>query len=469
MLTRRSRRERAVLYLRQSTFREESISLELQETAGREYAERYGYEVVAVESDPGLSGRTFNRPGVAAAMDAVERKAAEVIILWKWSRLSRSRLDWYLAADRAQEAGGRIESATEPIDTSTSIGRLARGMMIEIAAFESERAGDQWREAQARRVKLGLTPNGKRRFGYEYDQEHGVHVPDPVTGPILRDLYLRFAAGETLYGLCQWLNREGVPTVKGGPWTAPNLRQILDRQFAVGRILYQGTWHPGAHEPLITEAEYAAYRQARKLRGARPRSESTEYLLSGLARCPLCERSLVGAAARRRWWYYRCFTSRFVGGHDHVQIPTHLVDDAVRAWIEERAEAHQAVPIKVEPRPTVDVGALKRTVQQHEQSLARLTVQLAEDIISPDAYRLATGPLEQKLAVARDALEAATAEEAAPPVQDALVTLAQDWDILPVTHRRTLLRRSIQAVNIHFNEGKRIEIVPVAPSDYSTS
>lgn len=463
------RRQRAVAYLRQSTFREESISLELQETACRDYAARQGYDVIAVQSDPGISGRTFARPGVQAVMAMVERGEVDVILLWKWSRWSRNRLDWYVGADKAQQAGGRIESATEPIDTSTSIGRLSRGMMIEIAAYESERAGDQWREAQARRVKLGLTPNGKARFGYFYDRETGVHIPDPVTGPILADLYRRFAAGETLYGLCQWLNREGILTLKGGPWTAPNLRQILDKEFAVGRVKYEGVWHPGAHEPIISEAEFAAYRQARKLRGARPRAEASEYLLSGLVKCGVCQRPLTGAAARRRWWYYRCFTARFITGHDHVQIPTHLVDDAVRAWVEEEASAHQAVRVEPVERPTVDVGALKRTVQQHETSLGRLTVQLAEDIISPDAYRLAAAPLEQKLTTARDAVEAATAETAAPPTQDALVSLSEDWDILPVTHRRTLLRRSIEAVTIDFNDGKRIDIEPTKALIRSTS
>ena len=218
----KNRRERAALYLRQSTYREESISLELQETAGRDYAARHGYDVVAVESDPGLSGRTFNRPGVAAVMDMVEQGAVDVILLWKWSRLSRNRLDWYTAADRAQQAGGRIESATEPIDTSTSIGRLSRGMMIEIAAFESERAGDQWREAHERRVRNGRPHHGKNRFGYVYDPEEKLHVPDPVTAPIVRDLYQRYVDGESIYRLVQWLNEHEIPTVEhGGKRGAP--------------------------------------------------------------------------------------------------------------------------------------------------------------------------------------------------------------------------------------------------------
>ena len=155
---------RAVLYLRQSTYREESISLELQETAGRDHAARQGYVVVDVLADPGISGRTWRRPAVQAAMDMLEGGRADVIVLWRWSRLSRNRKDWALAADRADVAGGRIESATEPNDV-TAAGRFARGVMTEMAAFESERIGEQWREVQASRVARGLPRAGSCRGG----------------------------------------------------------------------------------------------------------------------------------------------------------------------------------------------------------------------------------------------------------------------------------------------------------------
>lgn len=48
---------RAVPYLRQSIAREESISLALQERACRDHCLARGYEVAAIESDPGISGR----------------------------------------------------------------------------------------------------------------------------------------------------------------------------------------------------------------------------------------------------------------------------------------------------------------------------------------------------------------------------------------------------------------------------
>lgn len=68
MSKQQGQRPRAVAYLRQSTYREESISLELQEEACRAHAAREGYDVVAVEADPGISGRTFDRPAVQRVM-----------------------------------------------------------------------------------------------------------------------------------------------------------------------------------------------------------------------------------------------------------------------------------------------------------------------------------------------------------------------------------------------------------------
>ena len=148
-----TQKPRAILYLRQSIAREESISLELQEDAGRRYATQQGYEVIGVEADEGISGRTWHkRPAIQRVMAQIETGEADVIILWKWSRLSRSRLDWAIAIDKVEAAGGRIESATEQVDVSTSTGRFARGMLAEFAAFESERIGDTWKEAHQRRV-----------------------------------------------------------------------------------------------------------------------------------------------------------------------------------------------------------------------------------------------------------------------------------------------------------------------------
>ena len=464
-----ARRERAILYLRQSTFREESISLELQESACRAYATQRGYDVVAVEADPGVSGRTFDRAGVRAVMTAVEAGAADVIILWKWSRWSRNRLDWYVAADKAQQSGGRIESATEPIDTSTSIGRLSRGMMIEIAAFESERAGDQWREAHERRVKLGRPHHGKNRFGYVYDPDQKLHVPDPDLAPIVRDLYQRYVDGASIYRLVQWLNEHNIPTVehggkRGAPsWAESTLRGILDNPFPTGRFIYRGEIVDGAHEAIVPLEVWEAYRGQRERRASRPRAETSNYLLSGLVRSLACGTVLTGGKATGGRTYYRCATGFTRGTHAGGYIPCEIVEDAVMEKLQEHAASLDAAA-STELRqgvktltPLVSLEALEARRKRATTAMANLALQQAEGLPA-DAHAEALAALVTK----RDGVDAqiaqARARQATPaPGVEAAVALLEDWEVLPVAYRREMLGR-LYRITVDFAGDREVTV-----------
>lgn len=464
----KGRRDRAVLYLRQSTFREESISLELQEEACRRYAERIGYEVVAVEADPGISGRTFTRPGVQAVMSTVGRGDADVIILWKWSRWSRNRLDWYVAADKAQQAGGRIESATEPIDTSTSIGRLSRGMMIEIAAFESERAGDQWVEAHERRVRTGRPHHGKNRFGYRYDPEQKLHVPDPVTAPIVRDLYQRYVDGTSIYRLVQWLNEHQVPTVehggkRGAPsWAESTLRGVLDNPFPTGRFIYRGETVDGAHDPIVPLELWEAYREQRQRRASRPRAESSKYLLSGLVRCLACGTVLTGGRAGTQKAYYRCSSGFTRGTHRGGYISCEVVEAEVMVKLREysaQLDAQSARELRrsSSTAPAVTVASLEAKRKRATAAMTNLALQTAEGLPA-DVHAEALASLVAKrddLDAQISHLRAATATPA--PEREAIAALIADWDGLPVAYRREMLGRLFR-VTVDFAGDRSVDV-----------
>lgn len=243
-----------------------------------------------VESDPGISGRTWNRPAVQRVMAAIEAREADVVVLWKWSRLSRSRLDWAVAVDKVESVGGRIESATEPLDTTTATGRFARGMLAEFAAFESERIGDVWKETQQRRRRNGLPPNGGDRYGYVRDGS--TYEPDAVTAELLVDLYRRHIAGEGFTRLTRMLNESGSRTSTGALWSHDKIRSILDSGFAAGLIIQgrhpRALYYPGVHPALISRDEWEAY-LARRARSPVPaRVVDPKYMLTGLVLCADC-------------------------------------------------------------------------------------------------------------------------------------------------------------------------------------
>jgi site-specific DNA recombinase len=448
---------RAVLYLRQSTHREESISLELQETAGRDYCTRQGYAVVAVEADPGISGRTWKRPAVQRVMAMVENREADVVVLWKWSRLSRSRLDWAVAADKVQGWGGLIESATEPLDTTTSTGRFARGMLTEFAAFESDRIGDGWKETHARRVRNGLPANGKPRFGYAYTKAEGFTV-DAVSGPVLRQAFTRYLGGESMYSLVQWLNAGSTRPVGGygvkgdGLWSDRTLRRVMDSGFAAGFISSGGVLSAGAHEALLTASEWDAYRDARNRRRGYGRIERSEYLLSGMVWCACGSKMNAGSFGAARVAKYRCKDSHSKRTHPGGYASAHIVEAAVFAWLVDRErELREAtsVALKTGPRraPLNPGVQLARKITAIDARMDALTARLVDSGIPQASYvRLRDSMEAERKTLEAELLASSVRANRAPLV--VLPELIANWDRLLIPERREILRELIERVTV---------------------
>jgi site-specific DNA recombinase len=92
-----------------------------------------------VLEDLDLSGRFWQNRQFDAAISMLEAGDSDAIVVWRWSRVARNRLDWAVAVDRVGSVGGRLESATEPFDVTTATGRFARGMLAEFAAGNAAR------------------------------------------------------------------------------------------------------------------------------------------------------------------------------------------------------------------------------------------------------------------------------------------------------------------------------------------
>jgi len=392
---------------------------------------------------------------VVRTLELLEAGDADVIVLWKWSRLSRRRLDWAVAVDRVEQVGGRIESATEPVDVSTSTGRLARGVLTEFAAFESERMGDVWREVHQRRVTAGLPHSGKARWGYVYDQGQHIHIPDPDTAPLVTETFRRYVAGESIYSLVRWLNGEGSTTSTGHPWSDRSLRRTLDSGFHAGFVPYQGTLHPGAHQALITPAVWARFQACRRERSNHGRTERSQYLLSGLVRCALCDGSMqAGQFGNGHTAKYRCRRGKETGVHDGGYITASFVEAEVHAWLAtiaddvDTASAAAVAAAATRTRRRADTTRLAREVVALDRQLVELTKHLTSGVVPASVYATTRDELVEARAAVQHRLEVEQDRARLDPAQPrALATqLLARWDLAPVEVRRAMLRRLIDRI-----------------------
>lgn len=450
--------QKAVAYIRVSQEREGMISPELQLASIEAHCERSGYEIVAMISDLDLTGRFWKRRQVERAIAMLEAGEADVLVVWKVSRVARNRKDWAIAVDRVESVGGRLESATEPLDTTTSSGRFARGMLAELAAFESERMGEQWKETHARRVKQGLPANGKPRFGYQYSKEEGF-TPDPVTGPILAELYRRYIAGESVYALVKFLNDGPSKPVTGygvstdGMWRARTVRRIMDQGFGAGYITVKEQRVPGAHEPVITEQEWAEYWARRDTRRVTRSSERSHYLLSGMIRCSCGSRMNAGAFGAARGVKYRCKASGEKRAHTGGYVMASYVERHVFEWLEGiaaniDAEADVATRSEQQATRAADKAAhLSRQLAKLGTRMDQLTNKMLDGTIPEDSYQRLRDELEVQRADTEQALRQAALVAARPPVA-MIPELLASWPILPLDAKRDILSRIIDYVEV---------------------
>lgn len=443
---------RAIIYLRQSVHRDESISLELQEIACRDYCERMGYEVLAVEADPGISGRTWNRPAVQRVMAAVEARTADVVVLWKWSRLSRSRKDWALAIDKADLAGGRIESATEPIDTATASGRFARGVMTEYAAFQSEQIGEQWEEVRQRRLRMGLPASGRLPYGWTWVD--GRVQPHPEQAPLVVEMYRRYLGGDGAAAIARWLNGRGVPAPDGGLWRRARPLVVMDSPIHVGEIPYRGATYPGAHEPIIDRTTWDTYqveRSARRAQSRKPRQHA--HLLAQLMVCECGARMHGKGSVTGGRWYGGYLCGATMNGHpQRAYVSAKRVEPVIENWLltfDPHIESH-AAPARTER------DRLNREVNALQVELTNLTRQLGKGIIPETAYVTAVAEIETAISTHEAKLQQIRATKA-PPSEAELGVLREAWPEMPTQAKNRSLRQILTRIEV-VNDGEAFRL-----------
>ena len=462
---------RAVIYVRQSIAREESISLELQEAACREYARARGSTVVDVIADAGVSGLKWERrPGVQRVMGMVTDRAADVVIVWRWSRLSRQRLHQAVALDTIERAGGRVESATEPFDTTTAGGEFGRDVLLAAAHFESRQKSEQWKEAHARRLALGLPSRGGDRFGYDRDGD--TYTPNG-DAPLLARMYSEYVAGLGFTTIAARLNADGHRTRSGRPWGSDAVARVLDSGFGAGMIAIgtrgRATHVPGVHPPVIDQAVWAAYRAARVARaGTPPRVAAPSYLLTGLIVCGDCGSPMwANRLGREAGYGYVC--SRWQRTRDCrcVTVTRTKAETVVRAWlrqvaddVDEAARLAQARSITTRRRDD-DHDRATRQLDTVRARLAKLTLGWTEGLVPDGAYATARDELTRReaelleRAAAAERIATVTRLPAAPIARG----LLDEWDTLPLAERREMLTHLIARVVVHRPiEGGRVTV-----------
>jgi DNA invertase Pin-like site-specific DNA recombinase len=177
------------------------------------------------------SGPDLERPGLNHALEMLANGEASCLVVAGLDRLSTSAANLGTVMEWLDDVGARLVVIDIDLDTDTEEGRLAARALTRIGALE-RRSGIAPAPRPARRERTGGT-RGR---------------PAVADLPLLqRRIATMRASGMTLQAIADTLNREGVPTRRGGTQWRPSSVQAAT-----------GYKRPGRHaaEPAGAEREH---------------------------------------------------------------------------------------------------------------------------------------------------------------------------------------------------------------------
>ena len=428
------------------------------------------------------SGATLERPGLERALKEAEAGRFDLLLVYRVDRLSRSVRGLAQVLDRLDSADVLFRSATEPFDTASSSGRMMVQMLGVFAEFERATIVERTIAGMERKAARGEWTGGSVPFGYRLDSDRRFLVPHPAEASVVPEIFRRYV--ERLEGssaLAQRLTERGLRTQGGKPFNVKAVLSILRNRAYVGEIFFRGNHHPAPHEPLVDKDLFERAQQKLRERSediSLRRSNSSEYLLTGLIKCAHCGKRYVGASANGnggRYRYYVCFSRQRYGKSacEGERLPADQLEEAVleqllgvlereplvrQAIKEAFAELDAEQPRRVEELERID-GDLRNT----EGSLDRYFRAFEEGTMPESACGPRIGELTERLRgleARREELRAEEPAEREPLTDDDLALLqAQVREVIeggdPPT-RKALLQSLVDEIRVV----SRAEIYP---------
>lgn len=282
-------------------------------------------ETLADNSISAYTGK--DRPAWRAVLEHVESGSVDVVIAWHIDRMTRSMLDLEQLILLAKRQGVGIATATGDIDLTTDVGRMVARILAAVARAEVERKAARQRLANTQRAHEGKpSTGGARPFGY--DRTH-MHIVEAEAAAI-REGAIQTLAGQSLASIARQWDAAGLVSSRasesktGKGWTSRGVRGVLlsPRYAGIrsykGEDIGEGTW------PAILDLETHLALKARLLNparrmGASAKGRTAENLLTGIARCAVCDKTVTASKDRTRL-VYKCRPS------GHVNTPREVAD-----------------------------------------------------------------------------------------------------------------------------------------------
>lgn len=294
------------------------------------------WEFVGVYADSFISGtNTVKRDEFLRMLKDCDEGKIDIILTKSISRFARNTVDLLETVRNLKKKGIEVRFEKEGINSLDGDGELMLTILASFAQEESRSISENVKWGTRKRFKEGI-PNGKFRvYGYEWEGDHLVIVPEEAE--VVRRIFQNFIDGKSRLETEREFAAEGITTRQGKRWTDSNLKQILTNITYTGNLLLQKEYVEdpiskkrrknrgelpqyfveNTHEPII-DLETFNYIQEEMARrrelGPLANKSLNTTCFTGKIKCPHCHKSYVHASRKIRGEDFWCCGSKKVTG-----------------------------------------------------------------------------------------------------------------------------------------------------------
>lgn len=371
-----------VIYARFSSHSQTEQSIEGQLKVCYEYAKNNGYTVIGEYIDRAQSGTTDNRLEFQRMISDSDKHTFEGVLVYQLDRFARNRYDSAINKSKLKKNGVRVISAKENISDDPS-GILVEGVLESMAEYYSAELSQKIHRGMAINAEKCLSNGSNPGLGFKVDSERRFYV-DNDEAAIVREIYERYAAGETKAEIIRDLQRRKVKTSLGKEFSTNSLSRLLCNKRYIGVYLYKGQETPGGMPRILDDDLFyrvQALMNKNKSAPARTHGEG-EYLLTTKLFCGYCKEMMVGyggtGKSGRQYHYYNCKNAKKKKCRKKIVSKQYIEDKVVTECLKLLTDENIAFIAKMvaeecnKSPDNISVKALKKAIQESDAAIENL-------------------------------------------------------------------------------------------------
>lgn len=455
---------KVAIYLRKSREEENETkeeTLARHEKMLNDYCKRNNLHIVAVYKEVVSGENIANRPQMQRLLDDVSLGLYTGVVCVEIERLSRgNQIDQCEILEVFKKSNTKIYTLQKIYDLSKE---EIDEEYFEFSLFMSRREYKiirrRMERGRAQAMKEGYYTGSVTPYGYtkKKDGRGFVLIPDEKESAIVKLIFEKYAAGESILGLCRYLNDKGILTRKGSKWGNASIRQILTNPTHIGKlnVIKRNESYDGKHDGIIDIETFNTVQAI--LNSHEPKVKGKQDLKNPLAtilKCGICGRAMRRCPNGKNSYVFRCITHAC----KNRRIVCHVIEKALLERLKTELKGFNYLldnyeeEIKSKRQKLNDeIQTINKEIQKQQNALNIACEMLESGIYTIDLFKSRTNIIENKLKTLNTQLKELQnleikEDERANKALPILTKVIDKYDTLDAKEKNNLLKKIIKSI-----------------------